>query len=129
MICYGIVSKKVEDRNDLQGLTRRFFGYVLDISLVIFCKIYNVMKKINIQKELKEWLINYLTYTIHNLEAENFDEFIEWAKSFKREEAEFVVNMEFVNDWGYDNRTEIAESEAVAYGEILLKKILDRWYL
>ena len=87
------------------------------------------MKKINIQKELKEWLTNYLTDTIHNLEAENFDDFNEWAKSFEREEAEFVVRMEFVNDWGYDKRTEITEEEAARYADSLLKKILDRWYL
>ena len=87
------------------------------------------MKKINIESELKTWLIDYLTNTIHSLEAEDSKEFTQWAKSFEREEAEFVVRMEFVNDWGYDKRTDITEEEAARYADSLLKKILDRWYL
>ena len=58
------------------------------------------MKTIKIKTELKDWLIDNITNTIHGLEAENSDEFNNWAKVFKREEAEFVVNMEFGNDWG-----------------------------
>lgn len=87
------------------------------------------MKKINIVNELESWLIDYLTNTIHNLEAEDSEEFNKWAKSFERDEAEFVVNMEFVNDWSYDQRTEITEEEATKYANSLLRKILDRWYI
>ena len=56
------------------------------------------MKAINIKKELENWLVDYLTDTVHNLEAKDSDEFNKWAKSFEREEAAFVVGMEFVND-------------------------------
>lgn len=87
------------------------------------------MKKINIKNELETWLIDYITNTIHGLRGEDFDDFNKWAKSFKREEAEFVVNMEFVNEWGYDDRTEVTEDEAAEYADILLKRILDNWYL
>jgi len=37
--------------------------------------------------------------------------------------------MEFVNDWGYNGRNEISEKEAIDYAQILLKRILDNWYL
>ena len=87
------------------------------------------MKKINIANELKPWLVDYITNTIHDLKAENSEEFNKWAKSFEREEAEFVVNMEFVNDWGYEDRTDITEKEAADYAGTLLKKILDSWYI
>ncbi|MCA4531501.1 hypothetical protein LDZ77_03010 [Bacteroides xylanisolvens] len=87
------------------------------------------MKSINIKEELNQWLVDYITDTIHNLEAEDSIEFNKWAKSFEKEEAEFVVNMEFVNDWGYDGRSEIPEKEAIDYAQILLKRILDNWYL
>lgn len=87
------------------------------------------MKTINIKEELNQWLVDYITDTIHNLEAEDSIEFNKWAKSFKKEEAEFVVNMEFVNDWGYDGRNEIPEEEAIDYAQVLLKRILDNWYL
>ena len=86
------------------------------------------MKTIKIKEELEKWLVDYLTTTVNNLEAENSEEFNAWAKSFKRDEAEFVVGMEFVNDWGYDERTEITEEEAEEYAQSLLKVILDNWY-
>lgn len=86
------------------------------------------MKTIKIKTELEDWLIDNITNTIHGLEAENADEFNNWAKAFEREEAEFVVNMEFGNDWGYDTRDEITEEEAVEYAQSLLKTILDNWY-
>ena len=86
------------------------------------------MKAINIKKELENWLVDYLTDTVPNLEAKDSDEFNKWAKSFEREEAAFVVGMEFVNDWGYDKRTEISEEEAEEYAQTLLKTILDNWY-
>ena len=86
------------------------------------------MKSIKIKNELENWLVDYLTNTVHNLEAEGSPEFNKWAKSFEREEAAFVVGMEFVNDWGYDKRTEINEEEAEEYAQSLLKVILDNWY-
>ena len=79
-------------------------------------------------EKLKEWLIDYITDTIHQLESDS-PEFNAWAKSFKRAEADFVVNMEFVVDWGDDERSEIPEDEAMSYGNTLMKVILDRWYI
>jgi hypothetical protein len=87
------------------------------------------MDFIKVKEELREWLADYITDTIHGFEAEDSVEFNQWAENFKKEEAEFVVNMEFVNDWGYDKRNEIPEEEAKDYANALLEKILDRWYL
>ncbi|MBP8935298.1 MAG: hypothetical protein KBG68_06335 [Prevotella sp.] len=87
------------------------------------------MKTIQIKEELCDWLINYITNTIHGLEAENSTEFNKWAKNFKREEAEFLVNMEFANDWGYDKREQISSKEATEYAQSILKRILDNWHL
>ena len=87
------------------------------------------MKKINIKNELESWLVDYITDTIHSMEAEDLEEFNQWAKSFKRDEADFVVKMEFVNDWGYDERTEITEEEAIKYAGILIQRIVDNWFL
>lgn len=84
---------------------------------------------IKIKTELQEWLVDYITDTIHGLEADNSEDFNKWAKSFEREEADFVVNMEFGNDWGYDKREEITEKEAVEYAQALMQTILDNWYL
>lgn len=63
------------------------------------------MKAINFKKELENWLVDYLTDIVHNLEVKDSSEFNKWTKSFEREEVAFVVGMEFVNDWGYDKRT------------------------
>ena len=52
-----------------------------------------------------------------------------WAKNFQKEEAEFVVNMEFGSDWVYDERKEIPLKEAKEYASALMKKILENWYL
>ena len=87
------------------------------------------MATIKIKSELENWLIDKITSTIHGLEAENSDDFNTWAKGFKREEAEFLVNMEFGNDWGYDPREEISEEEAINYAQSLLQTILDNWQL
>ena len=87
------------------------------------------MKSIKIKEELREWLVNYITNTIHGLEAENSAEFNKWAKTFKKEEAEFAVNMEFANDWGYDKREEVFEEEASKYAQSLLQQILNNWYI
>lgn len=83
---------------------------------------------INIKNDLKEWLVNDITNSIHNL-ASDSTEFNSWAKSFDRDEAEFVVDMEFINDFGYDTREEIEEREAKEYADALMKIILNKWYL
>ena len=86
------------------------------------------MKAINVKEDLENWLVDYLIDTVNNLEVKDSDEFNKWAKSFEREEAAFVVGMEFGNDWGYDKRTVISVEEAEEYAQTLLKKILDNWY-
>ena len=78
---------------------------------------------------LREWLIDYITDTIHGMKAEDSPEFDRWAASFKRDEAEFVVNMEYLVECGDELREEISEDEARKYAEPFLKIILDRWYL
>lgn len=83
---------------------------------------------IKIKEQLRDWLVNYITKTIHELQSDS-DDFNEWAKSFKKKEAEFVVDMEFTNDWGYDRRREIKEEEATQYAESLIQRILNTWYL
>ncbi len=87
------------------------------------------MNKIRIKTELKDWLIDNITNTIHELEIENSENFNKWAKTFKKENAELVVNMEFINDWGYDEREYITEKEASEYSQILMQRIIDNWYL
>ena len=59
---------------------------------------------------LREWLIDYITDTIHGMKAENSPEFDLWAASFKREEAEFVVNMEYLVECGDELREEMKEN-------------------
>ena len=85
---------------------------------------------INIKNELENWLVDYITDFVHEVKVEGQPnpEFEEWAKSFPREEAEFVVGMEFPNDWGYDKRKEVSEEEAEEYAHELLKTIFDNWY-
>ena len=87
------------------------------------------MNKIRIKTELKDWLIDNITNTIHDLEIENSENFNKWAKTFKKENAELVVNMEFINDWGYDEREYITEKEASEYSQILMQRIIENWYL
>lgn len=87
------------------------------------------MKSINIKNELNKWLVEYLTNTIHNLKVEDSDDFNKWAKTFEREEAQVLVDMDFETDWEYDERTEIPEEEAIKYAQSLLQEILDNWYL
>lgn len=85
------------------------------------------MQTIKIE-DLKEWLVDYITMNIHSMESEESEEFNNWAKSFEKEEAEFVVRAEFVNDWGYDNRNEISIKEASEYAQALIQRILSTWY-
>lgn len=84
---------------------------------------------INIKTELKEWLVNYITNNIHGFESEDSPEFNAWAKAFDKEEASFVVDMEFINDWGYNQRESISEDETSKYAQPLIKRILENWYL
>ena len=94
--------------------------------------IFNNLKRqnmINIKTELKEWLVNYITNNIHGFESEDSPEFNAWAKAFDKEEASFVVDMEFINDWGYDERESISEEEATKYAQPLIKRILENWNL
>lgn len=79
--------------------------------------------------ELSNWLVTYITDFIHGAQAENAPEFLKLAKSFKREEAESIVKAEFVNDWGYDERSEISEEEAILYARALLERILSSWFM
>ena len=81
--------------------------------------------------QLKSWLIDYITNSIHNLKSSRKDmaDFNKWAKSFKKEEASFVVNMEYVVDWGYEKRESIPIEEAKDYAQLLIQKIVDKWYI
>ena len=85
---------------------------------------------INIKNDLENWLVDYITDFVHEVKVEGQQnpEFEKWAKSFQRDEAEFVVGMEFTNDWGYDEREEVSEEEAEEYAQELLKTIFDNWY-
>lgn len=82
---------------------------------------------------LKYWLIDYITSQIRALKIKedwvSKDEFNKWAKSFKREEAVFIVNMEYTVDWGNESRTSIPIDEAKAYAQTLIQKITDKWYM
>lgn len=84
---------------------------------------------INVKKDLEKWLVDYITDTIHQLEAEDSEAFNRWAKNFEREEAEFLVSMEFGVDWEDEDRSEISEEEAAEYAGSLIQTILDNWYL
>ena len=84
---------------------------------------------IKIKTELKQWLVNFITNSIRSIESEDCTEFNSWVKAFKKEEASFVVDMEFINDWGYDERSEVPEEEAILYARALLERILSSWYM
>lgn len=84
---------------------------------------------INIKTELKEWLVNYITNNIHGFESEDSPKFNAWVKAFDKEKAYLIVDMEFINDWGYDERESISEEEAAKYAQPLIKRILENWYL
>ncbi len=83
---------------------------------------------INIKNDLANWVIDWITNAVHNTTSDDSADFNNWAKSFDRDEAAFVVSMEFANDWGYDTRTEIAEEEAEKYSQKLLQVILNNWH-
>ena len=90
------------------------------------------MESIKIE-QLADWLIDTITEGIHKLKIEeewvSKDDFNKWAKSFQREEAAFLVNMEFVVDWGEEERNEIPVEEANSYASKLMQRIVDVWYL
>lgn len=83
------------------------------------------------KSSLKYWLVDYITNTIHGMNSkdEGAEAFNQWAKSFKKEEAEFVVNMEWSVDWEDDERKKIPLDEVKEYAEELIQTITERWYL
>lgn len=84
------------------------------------------MIKIN---ELQNWIIDYITDTIHKLECDN-EEFNEWAKSFERDEADFVVGMDLWElEEDMEGKTEFSEEEAVELAHPFIQKIVDHWNL
>lgn len=82
---------------------------------------------------LKYWLIDYITSQIRSLKIKDDwiskAEFNKWAKSFKREEAAFVVNMEYMVDWGNESRSLIPIEEAKVYAGTLIETIISKWYM
>lgn len=85
-----------------------------------------LMIKIN---DLQNWIIDYITDTIHNLECDN-KEFNEWARSFERDEADFVVGMDLWElEEDIEGKTEFSEEEAVELAHPFIQKIVDHWYL
>lgn len=84
------------------------------------------MIKIN---DLQNWIIDYVCHTIHNLESDNL-KFNEWAKSFERAEADFVVSMDL---WELEEvlkgKTEVSEEEAEELALPFIQKIINHWYL
>lgn len=88
------------------------------------------METIRIKNELENWLVQYITNSIHGMVAETSNnEFNKWAKSFNEEEAALLVRAEYTNDWGYDKRDEITHDEAQEYAQTLIQTILDNWYV
>lgn len=84
------------------------------------------MIKIN---DLQNWIIDYVTDTIHNFESDNL-KFNEWAKSFEREEVDFVVSMDLWElEEVLEGKTEVSEEEAVRLAHPFIQKIVDHWYL
>lgn len=82
---------------------------------------------------LRYWLIEHITSYIHSLKVKDDwvskDEFNKWAKTFKRKEAAFVVNMEYEVDWGNETRSSIPIEEVEKYAQSLIQKIIDKWYM
>ena len=84
---------------------------------------------ISIRTELKEWLVNYVISFVKDCKSEDSQEFNDWVKSLKNEDVISVVEVEFINDWGYDKRDAISEEEAIKYAQSLIQKILSTWCL
>jgi len=87
----------------------------------------NTIKK----NELRNWIVNEVTTSIQRLASDDKNEqaLDAWARAFDGERAAFLVDAEFVNDWGYDERTEIPVCEAREYARDIMLQILDSWYL
>lgn len=84
--------------------------------------------------KMRGWLSDYITDRIRSIQVEGGDHksrksFIEWARSLDKKEADFVVNMEFFPEYCYDERTDIPLEEATSFGEALISKILNTWYI
>lgn len=88
-------------------------------------KQYKNMEEIK-KSDLKGWVIDYITRTIHSAQSDDKD-FNDWANSFSQEEAETFVNMEYVADWGDDEREKIPIDEVHQYAVSMLNTILSRW--
>ena len=63
--------------------------------------------------------LNFANLTVQNCESKYFTWF--WTST--------GYSAEFINDWGYDERDEITQTEAQEYAQILIQRILDNWYL
>lgn len=86
------------------------------------------MNRIKIQEELSDWLVDYITNSINGFSEESHTKgFIQQAQTFKKEDVQFVVNAEFINDWDYDEREDISEAEAKKYADALIKRITYLW--
>ncbi len=81
------------------------------------------------KSRLRFWLTAYITECIHSMRTSELPEFNKWAKSFDKKDANFVVNLEFINDWGYDERELIPLDEAANYANKLMQRIVNSWYL
>lgn len=90
------------------------------------------MAKVVKKNKLRYWLVDYITNNVHKCKMDKKEKeaaaFNSWAKNFKREEADFLVGMEFW-EWEQDPRTEIPLPEVVKYANEMFKIVLDKWNL
>ena len=76
------------------------------------------METIKIEN-LKEWLVDYITKSIHESRAKSV-----LAQNFDRKTAEIIVNSEFFNDFGYIDCEEISVEDAKNYAQSFIDRIL-----
>ena len=67
--------------------------------------------------------------TPKNIRANSSTKAINISSFGKRPDDVQLINMEIINDWGYDEREYITEKEASEYSQILMQRIIDNWYL
>lgn len=84
---------------------------------------------INIKDDLRDWTIKYILLNIKNFHSDGSSAFNEWIDNFDEELARIAVDLEFINDWGYDEREEVDEVEAMEYAESIMQSILGNWHL
>lgn len=97
-------------------------------------KLANIPKKVKtiLIKDLRDWLVDFIYNTINELQIEDNKEFNEWVNSFERQEAECLVDMEFIVDWKYDgveDDEEVSQEAATEYAMKQVQHILDKWYI